>query len=168
MPLDNKKEIFWLVNEKDEAIGSVTRGEAHSDPSKIHRAVTIIAKNDQNAILFQQRSENKDLEPGFWTLSAAGNVAYPQTYDESAQRELFEELGIHADLTFLTKILYHGKAQTEFVAIYGANIQGKELVIDRTEVQAVEWVPHDQLDEFLSSHPISGIDLEIIKHLGSL
>ncbi len=79
MPHDNQEELFTHVDSNDNVLGSVTRRQAHQDPTLIHRAVDVLVFNDQNEILLQKRSHHKDTNPGTWTISASGHVTYPQT-----------------------------------------------------------------------------------------
>jgi len=84
----SKDELLDLVNEKEDVIGTVWKSEAHMDPSKIHREVTIAVFNNKNEILLQRRSMNKVNDPGCWKITAAGHVGMNEDPKHAVKREL--------------------------------------------------------------------------------
>jgi len=54
MPHDDQDELFTLVDSNDKVLGSISRRQAHHDPTLIHRAVDVLVFNDQNEILLQK------------------------------------------------------------------------------------------------------------------
>ncbi len=121
---DNLDEIFDIVDFDDNVIGQATRKECNSNPRLIHRAVFILVYNNEGKILWQKRSLTKDVVPGQWVTSASGHVMAGDSYDETAARELEEELGITARLTLLGKFLFRYRYENEFSAIFKANANG--------------------------------------------
>lgn len=51
MPLDDPKEMFVQVNEVDQVIRLVSRKDAHSNSSIIHRAVCVLVINNAHQLL---------------------------------------------------------------------------------------------------------------------
>ena len=84
-------------------IGAAPRAEVHGNNLR-HRAVHLFIFNRAGELLLQKRSRWKDRHPNLWDSSAAGHVGAGEEYDETAVRELREELGITAELTRLAKI----------------------------------------------------------------
>ena len=121
---DNPDEVFDLVNLDDQVIGQVRRGDAHRDPSLLHRSVQVLVFDADNRLLLQRRSQSKDLFPGYFCASASGHVASGETYESTAQRELREELGITAALTILDKTLIRTTPESEMTAVYLARSAG--------------------------------------------
>ena len=154
MPVDDQTEVFYLVDEDDQVIGSVTRKIAHSDRSKIHRAVDILVKNS-NKILLQKRSSQKDTFPGFWTISAGGHVSYGETYEQAAQRELKEELGVDSELNILGKKLFDTGAEQEYSTVYETTYSTNNFNLDQTEVKEIAWIEIDKLAQFIADNNVT-------------
>lgn len=121
---DNPDEVFDLVDEQDRVIGQVRRGDAHRNPELWHRSVQTLVLDSHGRVLLQLRSARKDLFPGYYCASASGHVIAGDTYEETAQRELEEELGVSAPLTFLGKALVRSAFETEMTALYTAQSDG--------------------------------------------
>lgn len=85
-----------IVDEDDQVIGEETRENIHKN-GLLHREIHVWIFNDKGEILFQKRSENKDVFPGLLDASVGGHVEIGDTYDETAVKELEEETGIKAD-----------------------------------------------------------------------
>jgi isopentenyl-diphosphate delta-isomerase type 1 len=154
MPKDNKSELFYLVDKSDVVLGSVTREIAHSDRSKIHRAVDIWVRNG-NKVLLQKRSLEKDTFPGYWTISAGGHVSLGESYLEAAKRELKEELGIEPNLKLLGKKLFDTGIEQEYSTVFEAEYDRDDFNLDATEVIDVRWVEINKLSEFIEKNDVT-------------
>jgi isopentenyldiphosphate isomerase len=141
---DNPDELFDLVNERDEVIGVVRRGDAHRDPSLLHRSVQVLVATSAGRIVLQRRSMAKDLFPGAWCASASGHVIAGDDYLRTATRELGEELGIAAELTPLGTALVRSPQESELTALFLAHSDGP-FVFDPVETAGGELVTWDEL-----------------------
>lgn len=145
MPLDKQDELFYQVDTTDQVVGAVSRAEAHSNPSIIHRSTQIVLFNNSNQTLLQKRSPNKDKWPGYWTVAASGHVTYGDDYAITAVRELEEELGIALELQYHSKLLMKSEQETEFAAIFYGFYDQTPTELDEIEVEAVQWVDGQEL-----------------------
>jgi Isopentenyldiphosphate isomerase len=137
-----KEELFDIVNERDEVIGTATRKEAH-EKKLMHRAVHAIFFNWSNNILLQKRSLAKDTFPGIWTTSCSGHVDSGETYEEALIRECKEELGVSlklSDFKYIGKLPPSEETGNEFTQVYTITNMGP-FVFTHTEVQSLDWMP---------------------------
>src|SRR5207248_10342261 len=96
-------ERFPIVDKNDRILRSASRSEVHGNNLR-HRAVHILIFNPVGEVYLQQRSRWKDRHPLKWDSSAAGHVIATESYDDTAQRELKEELGISVALKKIVKL----------------------------------------------------------------
>jgi isopentenyl-diphosphate delta-isomerase type 1 len=121
---DDQQEMFVIVDKNDKVVGQATRGECHRNKNLIHRGVVILVFNDQGELYLQKRSVTKDLYPGLWSLSAGGHVAYGETYNEAAKKEMQEELGIEVPLRKIGKFFHQDQCEAEMNMAYKAIYNG--------------------------------------------
>lgn len=143
---DDQEELFDLVNENDEVIGEVRRAVANSDPSMFHRAVVIYVFNKKGELFLQKRSQTKDIEPGIWSVSASGHVARGDTYEQTAMRELEEELGIRTTMKFIKKCVILSERETEINSVYQAIHEGP-FVLPPDEVETGAFFSLKKIEE---------------------
>lgn len=115
---DDPNELFDLIDAHDRVIGHTRRGEAHRDPKLLHRSVQVLVFGSDGRLLLQRRSLAKDLFPGYYCASASGHVAAGDGYGATAEREVYEELGVTLPLTYLGKRLVKSEYETEMTALY--------------------------------------------------
>ncbi len=170
MPLDNKSELFYHVDKNDKIIGSITRGQAHSNKNLIHRAVCILIFNTKGELLFQKRSGKKDTYPHYWTLSASGHLTYGQEYLGAAKREAKEEIGILLkSLNFIKKLLLKLPNETEYESIFSTKISSPVRInYDRDEIEKVEWIDIKDIKEFTKKNKMTPETMIILKNLNYL
>ena len=92
----NSPDII-LVNEHDEAIGTMEKMEAHRK-GLLHRAFSVFIKNDAGEILLQQRALDKYHSPGLWTNACCSHPFPGESVEAAAHRRLAEELGFDCEL----------------------------------------------------------------------
>lgn len=152
---DPQDEVFDVVNEKDEVIGSATRAEVHSNKDLIHRVVHVWIVNDKDEILIQQRSLAKDSAPGMWDISCGGHIQNGHNPGRTAERELQEELKISADCTFITKFLESDlKTQTEMIYLYYTRHNGP-FEFPKDEIQKVKFFTKKEAMKFIQENPMA-------------
>ena len=146
---DNQNELFIVVDENDNVVDYRTRGECHSDKSLIHRSVQIVLFDNEGKVLMQKRSMTKDLYPGYFTVSASRHVDKGESYESTAKRELFEEIGLDVPLEFKTKFLLKNTLESEYVALFTGKFEG-ELKLNASEVETVEYVAPQDVESLRS------------------
>lgn len=88
-----KNEIVQIVDQDNVEIAAVTRGIMR-EQKLIHRASYILVFNTDQDLYVQKRTMTKDVYPGYYDVAAGGVVLAGETYEEAAERELAEELGV--------------------------------------------------------------------------
>ena len=149
------EEIFDIVDENGEPTGeTVARSIAH-DKGILHRTSHIwVIRKEQGRwqVLLQKRSMEKDSFPGGLDTSSAGHITAGDDPLHAARRELFEELGIDAGEDGLTPVgtfrisyeaVFRGKPfrdnEVTFVYVYDKPVDVKDLVLQKSEVDAADW-----------------------------
>jgi 16S rRNA (adenine1518-N6/adenine1519-N6)-dimethyltransferase len=144
-------ERFPIVDENDQEIGTASRQEVHENNFR-HRAVHILIFNGTGELLLQKRSPWKDRHPLLWDSSAAGHVEANEQYDETAARELDEELGVTAQLRAIGKLSASEKTGQEFIIVY-YGVHDGPFRYPSEEISAVEFFPVDIVERWLANKP---------------
>lgn len=133
--MDNQEEIFPIVDEQGQVIGSATRGECHSGSKLLHPVVHLHVFNSKGEIYLQKRPDWKDIQPGKWDTAVGGHVDYGETPEEALRREVREELGI-TDLPnkqvegdgykpeFVDKYVFESQRERELVYVHRTTYDG--------------------------------------------
>jgi 16S rRNA (adenine1518-N6/adenine1519-N6)-dimethyltransferase len=144
-------ERFPIVDENDREIGTATRLEVHENNFR-HRAVHILIFNGIGELLLQKRSRWKDRHPLLWDSSAAGHVEANEQYDETANRELDEELGVTAQLRPIGKLPASETTGQEFIVVYRGTHEGP-FSYPPEEITAVGFFPVDIVNRWVANKP---------------
>ena len=116
--MDNQQEIFPIVDESGEVIGSATRGECHSGSRLLHPVVHLHVFNSKGELYLQKRPDWKDIQPGKWDTSVGGHIDYGETPEEALLREVHEELGITDFIPELVdKYVFESNRERELVYV---------------------------------------------------
>src|SRR6266508_2810891 len=146
-----RNERFPVVDKNDRILRYAQRSDVHGNNLR-HRAVHILIFDQAGEVYLQQRSRWKDRHPLKWDSSAAGHVAGEESYDETARRELEEELGINVPLEKLLKLPASAGTEQEFVCLYQGEIRGKPIV-NRSEIETGAFFPPAIIDGWVSARP---------------
>jgi 16S rRNA (adenine1518-N6/adenine1519-N6)-dimethyltransferase len=144
-------ERFPVVDKKDRILRYASRSEVHANNSR-HRAVHILIFNPMGDVYLQQRSRWKDRHPLKWDSSAAGHVICDESYDETARRELEEELEISVPLKKISKLPASERTDHEFIWLYRGDLVG-HLSPNRTEIETGAFFPEPIVDGWIAARP---------------
>ncbi len=151
-------ETVDLVTKDDQVIGQKKRSLLKNEDT--WRAISIWITNSKGEILLQQRSMSKPHGPGLWTPAVEGTVESGHSYDETAHRELYEEIGVAGqDLVKTKKIFVSGKNffGHRIFQVYTLllDIDIDDLVLQEDEVAQMQWITPEALDAEIASSPDS-------------
>lgn len=147
------EDIFDIVNERDEVVGRAPRSEVHAR-GLLHRAVHVLVFNSRGDIFLQKRSMKKDRQPGVWDSSCSGHVDSGETYDETAVRELGEEIGLNlnAPPQRLFKINACEETDAEFVWVYRCENEGP-FKLHPDEIETGDWFRPERVTQWIKEKP---------------
>ncbi len=141
--------IFDIVNERDEVTGRAPRSEVHAR-GLLHRAVHVLVFNSRGEIFLQKRSMKKDRQPGVWDSSCSGHVDSGEDYDQTALRELGEEIGLHLATPpqRLFKIDACEETDAEFVWVYRCENEGP-FQLHPDEIETGDWFAPERVSTWI-------------------
>ena len=148
---DAPEEQFSVVDESDRLKGAAPRSKVHAN-NLLHRAVHVLIFNPAGEVFLQMRSRWKDRHPLAWDSSAAGHVNAGEEYDQTAVRELREELGIEVPLERVAKLSASERTDYEFVCLYRGSHDG-ELRPNPSEIEAGRFFPPTIVDAWIKARP---------------
>ena len=147
-----QQERFPVVDQFDRILRYAYRTEVHGNNLR-HRAVHIFIFDGSGQVYLQLRSKTKDRHPLRWDSSAAGHVAAGEDYQQTAQRELMEELGINVPLEKVAKIPASERTGQEFIWLYRGQLLEAEIRPNGAEIEAGTFIKPDIVDGWLRARP---------------
>jgi 16S rRNA (adenine1518-N6/adenine1519-N6)-dimethyltransferase len=144
-------ERLPVVDENDRIRGYASRSEVHGNNLR-HRAVHILIFNQAGDVYLQQRSRWKDRHPLKWDSSAAGHVIAGENYDQTARRELREELGVDVPLERIFRLTASSRTDHEFIYGYRGMVSGN-LAPNKCEIERGVFFPTAVIDGWTSARP---------------
>jgi isopentenyl-diphosphate delta-isomerase len=150
------EEHVILVNEQDEAIGSMPKMEAH-EKAVLHRAFSVFILNEKNEVMLQQRAAHKYHSPLLWTNTCCSHQRMGETNIQAGTRRLQEEMGFTAPLKELFHFIYkapfdNGLTEHELDHVMIGYYQG-EPNINPDEVESWKWLSIDAIHDSIASSP---------------
>jgi isopentenyldiphosphate isomerase len=133
------ERIAW-VDEQDRLLGSLPRAELR-ERDLIGRATYILLFNTAGELCVHRRTLSKAIYPGYWDVAAGGMVQAEESYEESALRELEEELGIRgAALRAHQRFFFDEPGNRVWCAVFSA-VSDDPLRLQSEEVLEARFLP---------------------------
>jgi len=151
-----KKPEVILVNDHDEAIGSMEKMEAHAK-GILHRAFSIFIFNAGGEMLLQQRAISKYHSGGLWSNACCSHPSPGEETGSAAMRRLKEEMGFDTPLEKIFDFIYkaplgNGLTENEFDHVFAAEYNGS-IHINQEEVIDYCYKPMTAIKHSLQTHP---------------
>ena len=159
------EEIVAIVDRDNRPLGAVTR-RIMRQQQLIHRASYILVFNRDGELFLQKRSQGKDLYPGYWDPAAGGVVLAGESYEESAHRELREELGIAgAKLRFLFD-QYYEDAETNKVwgRVFTCTSNGP-FTLQAEEIDFGRFISLAEIEQLHQVEPVTPDGLQLLRRI---
>jgi len=164
-------ELLDIVDLRGEPTGdTVERETAHAEGIRHRTSHVWIYRKDkgQLQLLLQLRCKEKDSYPGCYDISSAGHIPAGASFEESAIRELREELGIeakpealvpcgllniHSDSEFHGRP-YHDRQITKVFVLRLDGLEEADFTPQESEIESVMWIGYEECKEAVRSSTI--------------
>lgn len=133
-------EKVIVVDEQDQALGSMEKMEAHRK-GVLHRAFSILIFNSKSQLLLQKRAQDKYHSGGLWTNTCCSHPLPGEKMEDATRRKLKHEMGIDLQPEFAYKFFYKINLENNLIEhecdhVFTAVFDG-EPIINKEEVS--EW-----------------------------
>ena len=137
-------EIVAIVDAQNNVIGAAPRWEMRAN-RLIHRSTYILVFNPEGALYVQKRTMTKDVFPGYYDPATGGVVLAGESYEESAIRELEEEMGIRdVPLTRMFDFYFADERTQVWGGAFSCVYDGP-LTLQAEEVESVSLMTSDEI-----------------------
>ena len=144
---DAEGELFPVVDEEGEVLGSMTRAEAHCGTKRLHPVVHLHVLNSRGELYLQHRAAWKEVQPGKWDTATGGHIDLGETVWEALAREVYEEIGLKPgsyEPRMLRKYVYESSIERELVYVFATTYDG-ELSPSDTETEGGRFWSKDEI-----------------------
>jgi isopentenyldiphosphate isomerase len=140
-------EIVDIVDEKNNTIGSADVATAH-DKKLMHRVVGVFVFDTNGDLLLQKGNKYGKID-----LSVGGHVQKGEAYEDAAQREMLEELGLITQISHVSTFLPKEARFKHYWAIYTAITPAGWKFKKTEEVSSLEKVSLIKIKEMMQKEP---------------
>lgn len=150
---DNSSELFPIVDNDGNTIGSATRGECHSGSKLLHPVVHLQVYNSLGEIYLQLRPEWKDIQPNKWDTAVGGHIDFGEEIETALRREVREELCItDFEPKFQFKYIFESAVERELVYSYATVYDGE--IKPSAELNGGKFWSTSQIDDAIKTGDI--------------
>ena len=121
----------------------------------------IIISKDKTKVLFQKRSNDKDLYPNMWDISVGGHIMSRESDMDAVKRELKEELGIDSNnIEFVKRykeeLSNNGVDSKEIVSLFIMYLDNnvRKFKLQKEEVSNIKWFNKIELEKLIKDRKV--------------
>lgn len=137
-----ENETVVIVDGDNNVVDAVPRSTMRTK-GMLHRTTYLLVFNSKGEILVQTRTTTKDIFPGLLDFAAGGVVLAGETHQQSAERELHEELGIGVPLQYAFELYFEDihsiPRNRNWGRVYTCVCDGP-FILQKEEVASAEFV----------------------------
>ncbi len=162
-------EKVILVDKNDKQVGVAEKIEAHKK-ALLHRAVSILIFNGNGEFLLQKRAKKKYHSGGLWSNTVCTHPIPGETNLSAANRRLFEEMRLKANLEKKFFFIYKSELDNNFFeyeldhVFFG--ITDKRPNLNLAEAEDFRYISYENLifETEVSPHKFTSWFKIILKH----
>ncbi len=141
-----EKELWDVYDASRQKTNNIVERGKSLKPGQYHLVIHVCFFNQQNQMLIQKRSLNKEGWPGLWDISVGGAVKSGETSQHAASRESYEELGIKHDFSNqLPRLTLTFERGFDDIYIARKNIAIDQISFVDHEVCDAKWASEDEI-----------------------
>jgi 8-oxo-dGTP pyrophosphatase MutT (NUDIX family) len=160
--MDAADEVVAIVDAQNQVVGSVPRREMRAKRLP-HRSTYVLVFNSRGELYVQKRTMTKDVFPGYFDPAAGGVVLAGETYEQGAERELEEEMGIrHVPLTPLFDFYFENEHTCLWGQVFSCVYDG-EVVLQAEEVESGTFLPIHEILRRADTEPYTPDGLYVLR-----
>lgn len=148
-------ELLDIVDEYGNKTGEVMERDKVHELNLLHWEISVFLINDKKEVLLQKRAATKKMNPNMWG-SCAGHVDSGEGIEETALRELEEEIGIKFsidDLHVLEEMQVTKKEiNSHLTRVYYIYYNGNDFKIQTEELSEVKWFNIDDIINMIKNN----------------
>jgi len=142
------QELFDIVDDDNNIIGTATRKEAH-EKGFLHKSGIFFIFNKKGQLFMNRRSLKKEFEPGVFSLVLGGHVIKGDSYEQTVIREAKEEAGITSKPHYLANFKSRFKEKDKENAALYYFIIDHEPILDKTERESGRFIDIDEIQRMV-------------------
>jgi isopentenyldiphosphate isomerase len=146
-----KDELVDVIDEAGRVVRVVSRAEMRVNRLP-HRCVYILVFNARGELFVHERTATKDVYPSYWDVCVGGVLGAGETFDQGAERECLEEIGVAAELTPLFPFDYADELTRVSGYVYRGVHEGP-FRLQPEEVVQGRFVSRDALETLFAEKP---------------
>jgi len=146
LPKQGFIEKIDVIDMDNNVVGQVTMHEVHERKLPHRTSQVLIFNKKKDKLFLQMRGPDVFIYPNYFTTSAGGHVSAGATYEETAYKELKEELGIECELKSIGYYWIDEGDNIERNTVYVGYHDGP-FVFEEDDVTGGEWFEVEWLKE---------------------
>ena len=154
------KEYLDVVDENDKVIGKADWDEVRSK-NLLHRGTAVFIFNSKKELFVHKRSKTMKKFPSEYAMVVGGGVSAGESYEDNAERELYEETGIKGvKLNFLFKTFFNGNGAKSFIKVYSCLYDG-DIKLQEEEIEEGFFVSLNEINKIITQKKFTEVSLQI-------
>jgi 8-oxo-dGTP pyrophosphatase MutT (NUDIX family) len=155
-------EIVVIVDQDNNIVGAAPRREMRVK-RLAHRSTYILVFNAGGELYVQKRTLTKDVFPGYYDVAAGGVVLAGETYEQGAERELEEEMGIRGVPLNRLFDFYFENEHTRLWGCAFSCVYDGAVVLQEEEIESGAFVPVGDILRRAETQPFTPDGLYVLR-----